>query len=120
MRARGRRRSANPRVPGAVVTQEEMEADMLKFGIRGTKEERAPRRSRSGAPGTRARAPQELIENLRWIKNNKPDTVGSSHRRESVLPFDDFEYPELSKHARGESKDASYDEEKEEGKAEAK
>lgn len=46
--------------------------------------------------------------------------MGSSHRRESVLPFDDFEYPELSKHARGESKDASYDEEKEEGKAEAK
>ena len=72
------------------------------------------------SPETRARAPQELIENLRWIKNNKPDTVGSSHRRESVLPFDDFEYPELSKAARGESKDASYDEEKEEGKAEAK
>ena len=57
VRARGRRRSANPRVPGAVVTQEEMEADMLKFGIRGTKEARAPRRSRGPLAGdARARA----------------------------------------------------------------
>ena len=41
------------------------------FGIRGTKE--------------------ELMANLRWIKNNTADVVGSQTRRESALPFEDFE-----------------------------
>ena len=87
-----------------VVTQEEMQADMLKFGIRGTKE--------------------ELIANLRWIKNNKPDTVGSTNHRQSVLPFEDFEYPELSKikvsQAPSESKESTYEESKQDVKADAK
>ena len=67
-----------------VVSAEEMQADLLKFGIRGTKE--------------------ELINNLRWIKNNKPDAVGSTTRRSSVLPFEPYDYPELS-----EGKEATYD-----------
>lgn len=78
-----------------VISQEEMQADLLKFGIRGTKE--------------------ELINNLRWIKNNKPDAVGSNTRRSSVLPFEHFDYPDI-----GEGKEPSFDESKEDAKCEAK
>ena len=52
--------AAKDATPRAVITQEEMQADMLKFGIRGTKEVRARARSarrRGRAPSARARAP---------------------------------------------------------------
>ena len=74
---------------------------MAKFGIRGTKE--------------------ELLANLRWIQSNtaRGDAPGSAVRRESVLPFDDFEYPTV-RPSKAESKEASPEEVRLDAKADAK
>ena len=71
--------------------------------------------------GLRAGTKEELLANLRWIKSNtgRGDAVGDQTRRQSVLPFEDFDYP-VVRPSKAESKEASPEEVRLDAKADAK
>jgi len=50
------------------------------------------------SPNNRAHINEVLVELLAELKTHIHDAVGSTHRRQSVLPFEEFQYPDYDPH----------------------